>query len=368
MKICEIATHNLYVPYVTRELNRVCDVCLILRKSKNEKVGNIYRNIKFHSFNKKSIVGHIKIIKSIKKVETNTDIFLIHYLNPYFALLLSLNIFKKPVAWLCYGSDIENRNLQKWIVKRALKKIDLIVVESSTQKRKIVTEYGIHPSKIRNMIWWSIDDVFWHCFEKNKDKKVLREKWGIEGKYVIFSPRALKPLYNHDILLRAIGMMKNKKDIHVVLSGRRVNKKYKDKLKKIVREEKLNVLFLNRTLTPSEMAELYSLSLINVNIPKHDGVARSIVEGMLCGSIPLLNSRIDVYREFFNYKSVVFVDPIPNRVAYGIDYVINNIYNTNNYKTFKKININIVSKNFDWKRNMSILYEEISKISGGVSK
>ncbi|WP_269849861.1 glycosyltransferase [Methanosarcina horonobensis] len=151
----------------------------------------------------------------------------------------------------------------------------------------------------------------------------------MDSKYVIFSPRTADGLYNHHILVKAVSFLEDdlKKDIQIVITGYTGagNRDYLNRLIEIGKENNVCMVNLDKFLTPQEMAEIYNISSINVNIPKHDQLARSIMEGCLCGCIPLLNVEIPAYHDLFkNEENCVFVEPEPEAVATKIEWILKN--------------------------------------------
>ena len=360
MRLGILASNNFFVEDTTNALSEYFYIRGIILKGKNDEC-RINRNhkIKLIFIKKKSVIDLLKFPLHIIKVEKEVEGFIVHYMNPYFAILLALGIIKKPMIYFCYGGDVHKTGIRKWLVKKALKKVDLIFVESKSEQEHIHKGYGIKKEKIKSIIWWSIGKSF-----KKYDNELIEQlikKWDLTKEYVIFSPRNTIEFYNHHLLIDGLGLLDNdlKRKIQVVVTGYG-DREYGEKLIGLGKKKDIEVINLGKILTPEEMAEIYNISLINANIPKNDGVARSIIEGAMCDSIPLLNNNITAYNDFFeNKKNCIFVEPTPSSIAEGIKYVLDNpkignkVYNNN---------LNMISTYFNWDKNSESIYISIEKI------
>ncbi len=73
------------------------------------------------------------------------------------------------------------------------------------------------------------------------------------------------------------------------------------------------------------MAEIYNVSVLNVNIPIHDQFGRSVMEGCLCGTISLLNYNVPAYHDFLKEnENCFFVDTYPKLIAEKVSFILNN--------------------------------------------
>ncbi|WP_206205574.1 hypothetical protein, partial [Thermococcus sp. MV5] len=128
--------------------------------------------------------------------------------------------------------------------------------------------------------------------------------------FLVFSPRAMHPFYNHHFLVEIISRSKFKKQIILLFIN---HSKIKDKyLKDIIsrtKQEGIKVSLINRLLSADEMARLFLISDFNVNIPFDDQFGMSIMEGALLCSVPVLNKHIRSYRELMGQKNAIFIDP-----------------------------------------------------------
>lgn len=360
MKICQIGSHNFYTVDLVNELSVEYDTIALILKDPVKDISKYYNsNVDLIEINKKSVLDLLALVKVIKQIETKVDCFIFHYLNPYFALILALGIINKPIAYFCYGGDIHKSGLRKLLLKKGLHNINMAFSESKMDTNNLMKLFKLNKEKICTVIWYPLDEKFKPESMPNIDD--IRLRWGITKDFIIFSPRNLSSHYNHDLLLKGIIESGHSDKIQVIFTGLKGNNpEYPTMLRKFANDNNIDAIFLDRVLNPQEMYELYTASLINVNIPKNDGVPRSIFEGILCGSIPLLSSDVEVYHEFFeDVTNCIFVKSNPSSIAEGIRTVINNPHLTHN---IKNNNLKIISEYFDWNKNIKIIFKTLESI------
>lgn len=293
------------------------------------------------------------------KYDRKCDCHLVHYLELPYALAIALLPLKKPIAYCVYGTDVRNpEGVRKKLVKKALEQIDIIFCPTKSFYRKYLLEkYEIAEKKIAPILWYPINP----CFKKFDEKTInnLREKWNLTKEYVIFSPRATKEFYNHHLLIEGLGLLNDnlKKKIQVVLTGHG-DPGYRKKLVEMGKSKGIDVVDLGRRLSPEEMAEMYNISVITVNIPKVDALGRSNLEAIMCGSILLLNKNNAAYQEIFtDRKYCKLVELNAKDIALGIEHILNNV-ETLRFEEERLRIINIVS----WEKNKNKIIKHIKKL------
>jgi hypothetical protein len=340
-KILAIGRYNSFLTRSISELSNYGNLdAIILIKEENIVIPLNIKNIK--TFNIINFRGIIKFYYYIYKNRNKYDAFIFYYLQEYFYVLLNLNIIKGPKFYFPYGSDLHRKGILKFIVKNTLKKFQKIFIELETQKRFIIEDYKIPKDRVEtSFIIFNVDS----CFRliDAKQKVVLKEKWKIKRRYVIVSPRSLTEHYNHHLVIEGLGNLddKFKKNIQLIIIGLS-NKKYIQHLKIIGKRLNIEILHLKKYITPREMSEIFNISDININIPKHDQFGHSIIEGCLCGSVPLLSNKIGNYHELMKENiNCIYTNETHHDIAIKIAHIIKN------YNSIKEIcflnNINRLS-------------------------
>ena len=120
----------------------------------------------------------------------------------------------------------------------------------------------------------------------------LRTRYSLpEGRTFILSPRRLAPLYGTDIIIEAFGMIAgNYPDTHLLLMNGADDKTFPSKMRRRVAEIGLEdrVTFLPKLPHDEDVAKLFAMSPVFISVPESDQLASTILEGMACGSIPIL--------------------------------------------------------------------------------
>jgi len=364
MRIAVIAVYNIFVKESIQELSEFSYIDAYILKGENDDLSALdaLENVQIHAFNKKLPLDLIKFILSIRQGQTETDIRIFHYLNPLFSILLALGIVRKPVVHFCYGGDIKKGGLKKWLLRRALHNMSQIFIEQDAQRRYLQFEYQIPSDKIESsLVIWNVNS----CFKvlPYDGIKSLRQKWGLLGKHIVFSPRTLVEHYNHHLLLEGINLLNDdkKKDIEVVITGVG-DGKYIEKLLAFAQSNQIRIKNLNKFLNPQEMAEIFNVSHINVNIPKHDQFGRSIMEGSLCGSVPFLNIDIPTYHDYVEDNvNCIYTLAEGKSIAEKIVYILEN-YEEIKAITFKN-NVSLFQERQNIRENAALLVERLEDLA-----
>jgi len=364
MRIAVIGVYNVFVNDSVQELSEFSHIDAYILKGENDDLSTFdaLENVQIHAFNKKSPIDLIKFILSARQGQTETDIRIFHYLNPFFLTLLAIDTFRKPIVHFCYGGDIKKGGFRKLLLRRALNNMSLIFSEQDAERRYLQSEYQIPNDKIESsLIIWNVNSCF-KAFPYDEVKS-LRQKWGLSGRHIIFSPRNLDEHYNHHLLLEAINLLdeEKKRDIEVVITGVG-DSKYIERLLSFAQRSQIQIKNLDKFLIPQEMAEIFNISHINANIPKHDQFGRSIIEGSLCGSIPLLNIDIPTYHDEVKDKvNCIYTQAESKDIAEKIVYILEN-YERIKTITFKN-NVSLFRKRQDIKGNTALLVERLKELA-----
>lgn len=312
-------------------------------------------------FNLLFIVPYLTYL--IIKYDKKYDCHVIHYLSDIIAIAMILANPKKPIVYFTYGSDYRYPKLKR-IFKNMLERIDLIMSGSIIVANELIRYYNVNFSKIDTTLTFKVDKVFTKLPLSCKNK--IREKLKLSNEdIVIFSPRAIKSFYNHHLLLSAINLInKNISKKIKIIFIKYGDKKYYEKLFKDFSYLKKYCIVIDNILTPKEMAEIYNISDITVSLPLNDGIGKSNVEAILCGSIVLLNEEIKNYKILFrNGKYCKYTKPTPESIAKSIENIIIDL------ESFKVEQERIrILRFIDWEKNKKQIINKIKKVieMGGI--
>lgn len=196
----------------------------------------------------------------------------------------------KPYVVTAWGSDIykisdydaESQDR----IKKSLKHAALVTVDSEDQKVALVN-MGVAASNVK-VVQWGVDTtVFKPCLKDN----ALARQLGVAGRPVIYSPRNLAPIYNNDVILRAIKELINKfPDVILVQKHYNCSQDKIDEFLAIAEQLGIrkNVMLLGN-MDYEQLPMIYSLADAVVSVPSSDGTPMSVLEAMSCGVVPVVS-------------------------------------------------------------------------------
>ena len=272
-----------------------------------------------------------------------------------------------PLVVSAWGSDVlvapRISKISKLMTRLALRKADLTMTTSQYLKEYLHRELKL-PEHSLVALPWGIDMKIFHKGYKAEVEE-LRANLGIEDNdFVVLSPRHLWDHYRIEYIVQALPYIAAEYPnvVLVLLKGAARDGEYESKIDNLAKE--LGVAkytrFIRRELRPLEMALLYNAVDALISIPKSDQFSSCIMEGMACGTIPIIGN-LEVYRQYLtDEKNALFVNSenpkhIPQRVIYCIRH-------RELKDKFYRINKKIIEQKEDWNKNapkMEALYRVI---------
>ncbi len=226
----------------------------------------------------------------IKQIEP--DILHGHYVASFGTM--AANAGYSPLILSAWGSDVFKfglrSGLHKMWVASNFRRAAAITTTSQHMRDTLVEEFGADPSKIHTFSW-GIGSDFFESFT-DEELAELRKMHSIpEGRTLILSPRRLAPLYGTDIIIEAFSIVAGvHPDIHLLLMNGAEDMSYPAKMKRRVEELGIGdrVTFMPKLQDDRDVAKLFAMSPLFISVPESDQLASTILEGMSCGSIPVL--------------------------------------------------------------------------------
>lgn len=234
-------------------------------------------------------------ISSMDSIFRNYDVVHFHALGPSFFCPIP-KLARKKVIVTVHGLDWQAK---KWkgFAKTFLRFCEYLavhfpdetIVVSKTLKDYFKRKFGKECTYIPNGI----------NISKLRSAKLIREKYGLEGKDYLFFMGRLVPSKRVEWLIKAFKVMLNTKNLMpnvklVVSGGSSATDNYVRKLKKIAQGNK-RIIFTNY-ITGHEKEELFSNALLFVLPSSIEGLPIALLEAMSYG-VPCLASDILAHQE-----------------------------------------------------------------------
>jgi len=247
----------------------------------------------FHQFYYNSptfITNLLKTRRIIRKIKP--DILHAHFIHQY-GWLGALSQFH-PFILTIWGTDIlklphaSRGKFGKLLTQYTLKKADALTATSEAAKKEAIS-LG---SDIRKMdvIFWGIDS---NQFKPDIDTRHIGEHLSIDKSApVILSNRNYAPLYNNDIVIRAMAeVLKHYPDAVLILQNAGGRIKGENELKEIAIKEGIedSVRFLPQ-YDHNDLPPLYALGDIYVSVPSWDAGPVSLKEAMAAYCTPVISN------------------------------------------------------------------------------
>lgn len=245
--------------------------------------------------------------------ENRIDLFLIIYAEPNALWAVFKKLTRVPWSLYLYGSDIllaipAFKKRRDWfsrlifqLYKYSLKNFDSVVGTSFKQLQNAI-DFGVNPE--RTQVIRTGIDVAGYC-SGSKHRSLPFEN---NNKPFVFFPRNMKPLYNHELAMKAINLLEPEiRDQYLwVYVNKDTNRQdYFREIQALATSvNSSNFVFLP-TLSQEQMFSCYSLATVAVMTPLSDGSPVSAMEAMLC-HCPLIMPDIDYDQDLFNSETVSF--------------------------------------------------------------
>jgi glycosyltransferase involved in cell wall biosynthesis len=208
------------------------------------------------------------------------DVLHAHFLTRY-GWAARLSGFR-PYVITVWGSDVfvtprSSPHARLW-AGRTLSNAALVTAVSADLARAAV-DLGAPPERIQ-IVQFGVDP---QEFKPGTASDTLRSRWGLEGRRVVFSPRALRPIYRHEVAVRATALLPD--DVTLLLVDWQPNAEYRAELVRLIDELELGgrVRFVP-PIPHEDLADYYRLSDVVVSLPTTDAFPVTALEAMACGT------------------------------------------------------------------------------------
>ena len=229
-----------------------------------------------------------------------------------------------PLVLSAWGSDIlidAKRNpLRRILTQSALKKAEMVICDSETARKRLL-ELGTRPDKITK-IFWGVDT---QQFNPQRRDEELKGNLGVSGAPTIICVRNLKPVYNVEMLIRAIPLiLEQTPQARFILAGDGEQRGYLKSLASSLGV--LDSIKFVGLIPHNELPKYLASSDIYVSTSLSDSTSLSLQEAMACELAPVVTD-LPANREWIVDGENGFIVPINDvrRLADKIGYLIENV-------------------------------------------
>ena len=305
-----------------------------------------FKSQKWYQLNK--LLSARAYAKRIDSIIEKYDIEIVHAHSLYYGYVASFIKSDTNIVFTPMGSDVilhaQNNRLYQHMALNAFKKAHIITGDSlllqkqgykvgATKKNNYIVQNGVN-SKI--------------FFPKANN---LRQNYSVaDDEILIFSPRAITPLYNIDIILQAIHELVNTGHKIKCMLSFAFGDDYSAQLKKQVQDLKIvdHILWLGY-LSYEDMAKHFNAADIVVSVPSSDSSPKSVYEAMFCKKPIVVSDLLWTY-ELLDDQCITRVGvKSPKELTIAIEKII---YNPEYAQNLADNALLLAKKHFDYRNNM----------------
>ena len=152
--------------------------------------------------------------------------------------------------------------------------------------------------------------IDFEVFNPNVTKGLVREKFNLKNRPLIFHPRSIKKVYNLDTIIKSIPVVKKQfRDVCFMFTGyiESLNRKTRNFIKENNLNE--NIIFCGRLDHETEMKYYYKDADLVLSVPSSDSSPFSVYEA-IATKTPVIISDLPWYKgKFIPHKHIAIVPP-----------------------------------------------------------
>lgn len=237
----------------------------------------------FSRFNPRSPLAPISFLRSWRSVRkavgrVNPDILNAHFLtiHGWHAWMAAFH----PYAITLWGSDIyvgpKRWRAVRMMARLSLRSADLVMADSADLCRG-AEALGARPDRTE-LIGWGVDMT---RFTGGAAPAELRTRLGLDGRRVVFSPRAITHLYRQNVVLDALAGLPA--DVSVVMSRHNADPAEVEAIERQAAAVGLtDRLVIVPSIAHAEMPDFLRLADVVVTVPISDSTSVTTLEAMAC--------------------------------------------------------------------------------------
>ena len=310
-----------------------------------------YLGIKSHRlFQLNKLVSASFYAAEIDRLVLKQKIDVIHAHTLFHGYIASYLKSSVPVIFTPMGSDIiihaQQNLIYKFMARKAFNKATVITGDSLILQKR---GYKVGANAQENYIIQNGVDS--SIFKPRSANKLKQDLGVLKGETLIFSPRAITPLYNIDTIIESLSELKKTNPRFKCMFSYAFGGEYYSKLKEKVISFGLmeNVIWLGY-IQYEDMQLYYNASDLVISVPSSDSSPKSVYEAMFCGK-PVIISDLEWSHELLDELDCVLRVDVKNPVQ--LAQAIKSLIDDNELlQALSKNSLLLAHKFFDYDINM----------------
>jgi glycosyltransferase involved in cell wall biosynthesis len=291
--------------------------------------------------------------------EIKPDIIDGHYATIYGFLAASSGFH--PLVITAMGSDIlidpKKNILLKFLLRYVLKKADIVICNAETIKKKLL-EFGTRPENVR-LIYNGIDT---QQFSPQMKDDNIRKKWNLDEGPLVISIRNLRPIYNVEMLIKAVPLvLRQLPEVKFLIGG---DGELRDHLKNLANSlGVLDSVIFAGYIPHTELPKYLASSDVYVSNSLSDGTSFSLQEAMACELAPVVTD-LSANREWISDGENGFIVPI-NDIQALATKIVHLLSNHETRKKFGSEGRKIIQTKAEYQQEMNKMdriYQELMRV------
>ena len=310
---------------------------------------NFFKSNSHRLFQVNKLLSAKFFAKKIDEYIEKHEIDIVHAHSLYYGYVASFIRSGAPVVFTPMGSDVilhaQSDFIYRYMAQKSFAKARVVTGDSVVLQRKGL---NVGAKKDHNFIVQNgVDSSIFFPMSNN-----IREEYGVENsERLIFSPRAITPIYNIDTIIDSLAFLKGQGYKFKCMFSFAFGDDYSDSLKATTVSLGLekNVIWLG-FLSYQDMAKYYNAADVVVSVPSSDSSPKSVYEALFCGK-PIVVSDLEwSYELLGDAECLLRVDA---RNSQQLGMAIKSVLDDDTLaKRLSDNALAIAYKEFDYEKNM----------------
>ena len=312
MKVCLIGGYNRVISFA----NELIKHDVITHVISFNEINGLNKSVIIHpdlfgKLQKKNPFSYFQFLRLLKKKLNSIKPDIVHaFFVPWYGWSAALTGYH-PLVISTMGGDVNplqgayHNMFRKVLSPYTLKKADLITIVTNDGLSHIKERIGPDINYTQFRTGFNPD-----LFFKKEKPNYLIQKYNLEQKYVLLSPRGLSnPIYNIETIILGFQKFSNKyPDSNLIILGD-IHTDYAIQILNLIDQLEIqNNIILPGRITHQEMNDYLNLSDLVISIPFDDGFPAVLIEAYACGKPVIACENNSISEIFTDRKNGLLIE------------------------------------------------------------